>query len=189
MDGTVALKMYNDGDGWLEYNIYSYDAAGVGNTWRDEWQQAKYFQFYIKNEGPGVTNVAITSMKKDSGAMDHWQEYDITESAQFVCSIDGETWYTMDKQVNGNGIFEVTIPANFAGYVRVELNAANLAFPDAGWGTYDGQVGKLEMTFGVKNATVYVDDIALAGDFTDTISGAQTPADVYFGLRQVVEMP
>ena len=71
-----SLKMESTTGGWLEYNIYSYDATGAAATWRDEWQEATYLQFWVKNAGSGNLTVALTSMKKDSGAIDHWQEYD-----------------------------------------------------------------------------------------------------------------
>ena len=180
LGNSTALKMYNDNDGWLEYNIYSYDAAGAAATWRDEWQEAKYLQFWVKNAGPGVVNVSLTSMKKDSGALDGYQDYRITDAANFVYSTDGgATWYALDKQLNGNGIYEVTIPSGFEGYIRVAVDSANLAFPDTAWGLYDGQIGKLEMTFGVKNSTVYIDDVALAGNFTDTVNGYQFAVSEY----------
>ena len=174
ISGSTALQMYNDNSGWLEYVIYSYDAAGAAATWRDDWQQAKYLQFWIKNAGSGTATVSFTSMKKDSGAIDNHEEFDVTEYARFVGSTDGgSTWQSLEKQLNDNGVYEVIIPVGFEGYVRLALNETNLAFPDTSWGVYSGQIGKLEMTFGVKNSTVYVDDVALAGNFTSMVTGYQ----------------
>ena len=168
-----SLKMESTTGGWLEYNIYSYDATGAAATWRDEWQEATYLQFWVKNAGSGNLTVALTSMKKDSGAIDHWQEYDITEAAQFTGSADGATWTNLSKQLNGNGVYEAIIPGGFEGFVRVELSTTTLSFPDTAWGLYDGQIGKLEMTFGLGVTTVFIDDVALAGTFTSTVADYQ----------------
>ena len=166
--------MSNDTDGWLEYNVYSYTASAVADNWRADWREAKYLQFWVKNEGPGKVYVCFSSMKKDQGALDYHQDYRFTESTQFKCSTDGATWSNLDKQLNANNFYEVGIPAGFEGFVRAELNAINVAYPDQGWGTYTGQIGKLEMTFGVKNATVFVDDVALVSEaFSSTVEGYQ----------------
>ena len=55
--GSTGLKMYNDNDGWLKYAIYSYAYEQLNSTWRDEWQEAQYLQFYVRNEGPGIVNI------------------------------------------------------------------------------------------------------------------------------------
>ena len=171
--GSTGLKMYNDNDGWLKYNIYSYGYTELDGTWRDDWQEAQYLQFYVRNEGPGVVNICLSSLKKDNGAMDHWQEYDITEAAQFMTSADGVTWTNLNKTLNGNGLYEIQIASGFEGFVRVAVNKDTLSFPDQGWGLFDGIAGHMQMTFGVKNTTVFVDDVALVGNFTDTVEGYQ----------------
>ncbi|MBE6973894.1 MAG: hypothetical protein E7436_00160, partial [Ruminococcaceae bacterium] len=185
--GSTGLRMYNDNDGWLKYLIYNYSYEQLDSTWRDEWQEAQYLQFYVRNEGPGVVNICISSLKKDSGAMDHWQEYDITEAAQFVTSTDGVTWTNLDKTLNGNGVYEIQIASGFEGFVRVAVNKDTLSFPDQGWGLFDGIAGRLQMTFGVKNTTVFVDDVALVGAFSDVVEGYQFDEAEYF--KKPVQIP
>ena len=147
-------------------SVYAFN--GQGTTWINDWSEADYVQFYIKNN-LNVANrlhsiqMTVYDIAPTDPIWDQFPTFGLRGNSKFYLSEDGENWIEYTATMSPYGI--CVIPANFQGWFRFSLDSANIQSGIGPWNKETTRPWSLSLWAGDPSPPVdldlYFDDFAI----------------------------